>query len=200
MIRSRVVDRQHGLDNGRHARLVVGSEHARAVGVDDAVLDHRPHAGRGLHRVHVGVEHDRRRRLALGRPLADEIADFVLRADRPNVLQHWLQDRHHPVLVAPVAVDAEDVHEDLEQAVVVDGDRGGWRCHREGHLQASGHGALPHSVAFKRLWRAHPTVVSSRRRECQREAAGVPHGDSQDGEAMHLTFSEVRPKVADITV
>ena len=142
------MDGEHCLDDGCHASLVIGSKHAGTVGVDGVVLDDRHHAGRGLHGVHVRIEHDRVRLLALGRPLADEIANLVPRADHPNVLQQRLQDRHHPVLVAPVAVNAEDVDEDLEQTVVVDGDRAGWRCHCEGRLQVSRRDRMPRSVAF----------------------------------------------------
>ena len=88
-----------------------------------------------------------RRLLALGRPLADEIADLVARANNPNVLQHRLEDRHHAIFVAPVAIDAEDVDEDLEQAVVVDGDRNGWRGHRKHRLQTAARDGRPRAGA-----------------------------------------------------
>ena len=75
---------------------------------------------------------------------------------------------------------------------MVDGDRAGWGCHREGRLQASARRSMPRSVTPDRLQRAQRTVVSRGRRECQREAAGVSHGSSKDGDAMPFDIAASR--------
>ena len=136
-----------GLQGGGDGGLVVGAQDGGAVADEVAVLQPRPDAPPGLHRVGVGGdEHGRQRRVGggeHGQEVAGAVATgAVVLTRRPSASQLAREPADEGGLLPGGRIDAHEVEELAQQALGVDG---------------SGHGIV---LPRQRCWSRRPPILA----------------------------------------